>query len=53
MSLELLEKNRWCPESGLSAPTRELAYQIFEVLRRVGRRHVFSAGLVIGKDFCI
>ena len=55
--LEILEKNRWCPESGLGAivisPTRELAYQIFEVLRRVGRRHVFSAGLVIGNDFCV
>lgn len=52
--LEILEKNRWCPESGLGAivisPTRELAYQIFEVLRRVGRRHSFSAGLVIGID---
>ena len=29
-------------------PTRELAYQIFEVLRKVGRFHDFSAGLVIG-----
>ena len=30
------------------APTRELAIQIFEVLRKIGRRHLFSAGLVIG-----
>ena len=30
------------------SPTRELAYQIFEVLRVVGKFHDFSAGLVIG-----
>lgn len=30
------------------SPTRELAIQIFEVLRKVGQRHSFSAGLVIG-----
>lgn len=30
------------------SPTRELAYQTFEVLKRVGNRHDFSAGLVIG-----
>ena len=29
-------------------PTRELAYQIFEVLRNVGCNHKFSAALVIG-----
>ena len=29
-------------------PTRELAYQIFEVLRTVGSGHDFSAALVIG-----
>jgi ATP-dependent RNA helicase DDX10/DBP4 len=29
-------------------PTRELAYQIFAVLRAVGRYHAFSAGLLIG-----
>lgn len=29
-------------------PTRELAYQIFAVLRTVGRFHAFSAGLLIG-----
>ena len=29
-------------------PTRELAYQIFEVLRTIGSQHDFSAGLIIG-----
>lgn len=29
-------------------PTRELAYQIFEVLNNVGSFHTFSAALVIG-----
>lgn len=34
------------------SPTRELAVQIFEVLRKIGKAHVFSAGLIIGgKDF--
>lgn len=40
-------------DAGLGAmiisPTRELAVQIFEVLRQVGRKgHLFSAGLIIG-----
>ncbi|CAJ0761953.1 5071_t:CDS:10, partial [Entrophospora sp. SA101] len=30
------------------APTRELAVQIFEVLRKIGNRHFLSAGLIIG-----
>jgi ATP-dependent RNA helicase DDX10/DBP4 len=42
----------WSETDGLGAiiitPTRELAYQIFETLRNVGRRHDFSAGLIIG-----
>ena len=50
--LERLHKIKWNPMDGLGAliitPTRELAYQIFEVLRAVGRYHSFSAGLVIG-----
>ena len=50
--LELLWGERWTPNDGIGAlvisPTRELAYQTFEVLRRVGSRHDFSAGLVIG-----
>ena len=29
-------------------PTRELAYQIFEVLRKIGKCHDFSAALLIG-----
>ena len=50
--LETLWRERWTPTDGMGAlvisPTRELAYQTFEVLRRVGRFHDFSAGLVIG-----
>lgn len=35
------------------SPTRELAIQIFDVLRKVGRHHTFSAGILIGgkKEF--
>lgn len=29
-------------------PTRELAYQIYETLRKVGHYHDLSAGLIIG-----
>lgn len=50
--LELLWRQRWSSVDGLGAlvisPTRELAYQTFEVLRQVGHRHDVSAGLVIG-----
>lgn len=50
--LEKLYRKRWTEYDGLGAlilsPTRELAIQIFEVLRKVGRNHTFSAGLVIG-----
>ena len=50
--LETLVRARWTLHDGLGAlvlaPTRELAVQTFEVLRRVGRYHDFSAGLVIG-----
>ncbi len=50
--LEKLYMERWGSEDGLGAliiaPTRELALQIFEVLRIVGRKHQFSAGLVTG-----
>lgn len=50
--LEILYRKRWGNEDGLGAliisPTRELAIQIFEVLRKIGRYHTFSAGLVIG-----
>lgn len=50
--LENLYRKQWTDFDGLGAlilsPTRELAIQIFEVLRKVGRHHTFSAGLVIG-----
>ncbi|CAI6082583.1 unnamed protein product [Clonostachys chloroleuca] len=50
--LEKLYRAQWTEFDGLGAliisPTRELAVQIFEVLRKVGRYHAFSAGLVIG-----
>jgi ATP-dependent RNA helicase DDX10/DBP4 len=50
--LENLYRQKWTELDGLGAliisPTRELAIQIFEVLRKIGRYHTFSAGLVIG-----
>ncbi|RKP18111.1 DEAD-domain-containing protein [Rozella allomycis CSF55] len=50
--VEKLYKECWTPLDGLGAllisPTRELAIQIFEVLKKVGEFHGFSAGLVIG-----
>lgn len=50
--LENLYRRRWTELDGLGAlilsPTRELAIQIFEVLRKIGRYHTFSAGLIIG-----
>ncbi|KAG6873510.1 hypothetical protein C0995_014778 [Termitomyces sp. Mi166 len=50
--LEILYRRKWGPADGLGAliisPTRELALQIFEVLRSIGGYHSFSAGLVIG-----
>ena len=55
--LELLYRERWGLGDGLAAiiitPTRELALQIFDVLRATGRKHQISAGLVTGgkKEF--
>ncbi|KAI1327168.1 DEAD-domain-containing protein [Xylariaceae sp. FL0255] len=50
--LEKLYRARWTEYDGLGAliisPTRELAVQIFDNLRKIGRFHSFSAGLVIG-----
>lgn len=50
--LECLYRKEWSPDDGLGAlvitPTRELALQIFDVLRKIGGKHSFSAGLVIG-----
>ncbi|CAK7338481.1 unnamed protein product [Dovyalis caffra] len=50
--LEKLYKERWGPEDGVGSiiisPTRELAGQLFDVLKTVGKFHNFSAGLLIG-----
>nr|XP_043900927.1 probable ATP-dependent RNA helicase DDX10 [Solea senegalensis] len=50
--LECLFRQQWSSMDGLGAliisPTRELAYQTFEVLRKIGKNHEFSAGLIIG-----
>jgi ATP-dependent RNA helicase DDX10/DBP4 len=50
--LEALYRDRWTPSDGLAAlvisPTRELALQIFDEMRKVGKSHAFSAGLLIG-----
>lgn len=50
--LECLYHNQWTAMDGVGAliitPTRELSYQIFEVLRVIGKEHDFSAGLIIG-----
>lgn len=51
-AVEALFRARWDRPDGLGAlvmtPTRELAMQIFEELRKVGRGHALSAGLLIG-----
>lgn len=50
--LELLFRQRWTPHDGVGAivlsPTRELAGQIFAVLRKIGQQHTFSLGLLMG-----
>lgn len=50
--LEILFTQQWTRLDGIGAlvitPTRELAYQIFEALRKIGEYHDFSAGLIIG-----
>ena len=50
--LEILYRKYWTQFDGLGAliisPTRELACQIFEVLKKIGKFHELSAGLVIG-----
>lgn len=50
--IEKLFREQWTEFDGLGAlvisPTRELAIQIYEVLRKVGKYSTFSAGLVIG-----
>ena len=55
--VERLYRKRFTPMDGpggiVLSPTRELAVQIFEVLRSVGSYHDFSAGLIVGgkKEF--
>ncbi|EEB17824.1 ATP-dependent RNA helicase DBP4, putative [Pediculus humanus corporis] len=50
--LEILYCKQWTRLDGVGAliitPTRELAYQIFETLKKIGKHHDFSAGLIIG-----
>jgi len=57
-TLERLYRNRFSSADGqpgglVLSPTRELAMQIFQVLRRVGSCHDLSAGLLVGgkKEF--
>jgi len=50
--VEKLFRLKWGNLDGLGAlvisPTRELAMQIFDELRKVGAKHDLSAGLLIG-----
>lgn len=50
--LENLFTKKWSRHDGVGAviisPTRELAYQIFETLKKIGSDHEISAGLIIG-----
>lgn len=50
--LECLYRQSWSNHDGVGAivlsPTRELAGQTFAVLRKIGKFHKFSAGLIIG-----
>jgi len=50
--LDSLYRQRWTPQDGVGAivlsPTRELAGQIFAVLRKIGQQHTFSLGLLMG-----
>lgn len=50
--LEKLYLSRWSSLDGLGGlivvPTRELAIQVFEVIKTIGKFHDFSLGLIIG-----
>ena len=50
--VEKLYRLKWGSLDGLGAlvilPTRELALQVFNELRKVGKHHDFSAGLLVG-----
>lgn len=51
--IEKLYRERWGPEDGVGcivlSPTTDLAGQIFQVFRSVGKFHNFSAGNIVGK----
>lgn len=50
--MEKLYRARWGPEDGVGSiiisPTKELAGQLFEELKIIGKNHTLSAGLLIG-----
>lgn len=50
--IEKLYREKWTTMDGLGGlilvPTRELALQVFEILRHISRLHEFSFGLVLG-----
>lgn len=50
--IEKLFRLRWSRDDGVGAiiisPTRELAYQIFDELKKIGKYHSLSGGLLIG-----
>lgn len=50
--IEKLYRLKWSAMDGVGAviisPTRELSIQIFDELRKVGKHHSLSAGLLIG-----
>jgi ATP-dependent RNA helicase DDX10/DBP4 len=50
--IEKLYRQKWCSLDGLGAlvivPVRELAIQVFEVLRSFAHLHEMSAGMIIG-----
>ncbi|XP_062187082.1 DEAD-box ATP-dependent RNA helicase 32-like [Phragmites australis] len=51
--IEKLYRERWGPEDGVGciilSPTNDLAGQIFEVIRKVGKFHNLSGGVIVGK----
>lgn len=51
--IEKLYRERWGPEDGVGciilSPTNDLAGQIFDVIRKVGKYHNFSGGVLVGK----
>ena len=50
--LERLAELKWSSQYGIAvlviSPTRELAVQIYEVFKKVGKHHSFSVGTIIG-----